>query len=119
MVVIGIGTDTEEISKFKNKSIEKDSHFLNKIFTKNELEYCFSKGVPAQHLCARFCAKEAVIKALSQIDNNIFFTDIEILNLENGQPYVNLKKPIESININISMSHSKKNAVAFVIATKV
>lgn len=110
-----VGVDIEEISRFEGKTLENDSHFLNNIFTKNELDYCFSKGIPSQHLCARFCAKEAVMKALSRIDNKIFFLDIEILNFEGGQPYVNLLKPMEGIKINISMSHSKKNAVAFAV----
>ena len=52
-----------------NKTIENDFHFLNKIYTENELDYCFSNAQPARHLAARFCAKEAVVKALSNILN--------------------------------------------------
>ena len=44
--IIGLGIDIEEISRFQNKP--KDSTFLKKIFTKNELEYCFKKKDPAQ-----------------------------------------------------------------------
>lgn len=115
---MGIGVDIEEISRFEGKTLENDSHFLKNIFTQNELDYCFSKGSPAQHLCARFSAKEAVMKALSQIDSNIFFLDIEILNFESGQPYVNLLKSIEGVKVDISMSHSEKNAMAFAVVSK-
>ena len=75
-----VGVDIEEISRFENKTIENDFHFLNKIYTENELDYCFSNAQPARHLAARFCAKEAVVKALSNILNkNLSYSQIEIL----------------------------------------
>ena len=43
MNLIGIGCDIEENKRFKNKSPENDEHFLKKIFTQDELNYCFSK----------------------------------------------------------------------------
>ena len=101
-----VGVDIEEISRFENKTIENDSHFLNKIYTENELDYCFSNALPARHLAARFCAKEAVVKALSNILNkNLSYSQIEILRRENGSPYVNLIGCEENI--------------AFVIANKI
>ena len=60
-----IGVDIEDISRFNNKTLENDSVFLEKIFTQNELEYCYKQKNYASSLAARFCAKEAVIKALS------------------------------------------------------
>lgn len=110
---LSIGTDIEEIDRFKGKTLEKDKHFFSHIFTENELGYCFSKGIPAQHLCARFCGKEAVIKALYPL-NITNLKDIEILNTENGIPYVKIKK-YPNLNIKISLSHSKKYATATAI----
>ncbi len=107
-----IGTDIEEIARFKDKTLKNDKHFLSSIFTEKELEYCFSKGVPSQHLCARFCGKESVIKALYTLNvENVYLKDIEILNKENGVPYVNIKK-YPKLNVKISLSHSKKYATA-------
>ena len=63
--MLGIGVDIEKISRFRNKTLEKDEYFLKIIFTDKELEYSFSDSKSAQHLCARFFAKEATIKALS------------------------------------------------------
>ena len=34
---ISIGTDIEEIKRFADKTLEKDSAFLNRIFTSKEL----------------------------------------------------------------------------------
>ena len=87
------GTDIEEISRFEGKTLENDKAFLERVFTKNELEYCFSKSLPHYSLCARFCAKEAVVKALSGYNiKDVFYSDVEILNNDDGSPYVSIKK---------------------------
>ena len=113
------GTDIIEIERIKN-SIEKfGERFLNTVFTENEIKYCESKkGQKYQHYAARFAAKEAVYKALS---NNINAPDewklIEILSEESGRPKVNLKIEVENLeNIDISLSHCKLYAVANVVA---
>lgn len=112
---ISIGVDIEEIPRFKNKTLENDRHFLESIFTKKELEYCFSQGKTAQHLCGKFCAKEAVIKALSDCKNiELQYKDIEILNNINGSPYINIEQ-YNDLNFKISLSHTSEYAVAFVI----
>ena len=114
-----VGTDIEEVDRFKNRTLEKDKYFFRHIFTEKELEYCFSEGVAAQHLCARFCGKEAVIKALYALNiQNVYMSDIEILNKENGVPYVKVDK-YQSLYIKISLSHSKKYATATAIVQKV
>ena len=113
------GTDIIEIERIRN-SIEKfGEKFLNTVFTENEIKYCESKKEQKyQHYAARFAAKEAVFKALS---NNINAPDewksIEILSEENGRPKVNLKIDVQNLeNIDISLSHCKLYAVANVVA---
>ena len=108
-----IGIDIEEIERFKNKTVENDSHFLERIFTEKEISYCFSKTKPAQHLCARFCAKEAVIKALS--DKTLELNEIEILNNEDGKPLIRLPEKYKTLIIDVSISHCKKYACANVL----
>lgn len=111
-----IGTDIEEIERFKNKTLEQDEKFLRKIFTQKELDYCFKDKQSASHLCARYCAKEAVVKALSQLNiTDVYYSDIEILNRKNGSPYCIIAK-YPNINIKVSLSHSKTYAVATVLA---
>lgn len=111
---ISIGCDIEENSRFENKS----QKFIDRIFTKNEQEYCYKNKNYAQHFCARFCAKEAIVKALSEFDiNDVYYSDIEILNKKSGAPIAKIEKYPE-IEIKISLSHSKTHSIANVILIK-
>ena len=112
------GTDIIEIERVKN-SIEKSGiKFLNRVFTKKEIEYCESKkSQKYQHYAARFAAKEAAFKAISwKLDDKykICWRDFEISNDEQGRPRLNVLgidlKDIEYIDL--SMSHCKQYAVA-------
>lgn len=111
----GIGVDIERIDRFRELDYIENSSFLNKIFTKSELDYCFSKGSAAPHLAVRFAGKEAVIKALSSIGKvNLLFNEIEILNNENGVPMVRINNPVlHNLQIYLSLSHCKDKAIAF------
>ena len=109
---ISIGTDIEEISRFETKDRVKDKNFLERIYTPAELDYCFKTQNFAQHLCARFCAKEAVTKALYSINiKDVSYNQIEITNREDGCPMASISK-YPDLSIKLSMSHSKGNAVA-------
>lgn len=114
---IKCGTDIIEVSRIK-ESIEKlGEKFLNKIYTKKEIEYCLSKNnMKYQHFAARFAAKEAIFKAISSLIKNkyeITWTDVEVLNDENGRPYVHFLNNNYNIEqIDISISHLKEYAIA-------
>ncbi len=114
---IKCGTDIIEVSRIK-ESIEKlGEKFLNKIYTKKEIEYCLSKNnMKYQHFAARFAAKEAIFKAISSLIKNkyeITWKDVEVLNDENGRPYVHFLNNIYNIEqIDISISHLKEYAIA-------
>ncbi len=114
---IKCGTDIIEVSRIK-ESIEKlGDKFLNKIYTKKEIEYCLSKNnMKYQNLAARFAAKEAIFKAISSLLKNKYemtWTDVEVLNDENGRPYVHFLNNNYNIEqIDISISHLKEYAIA-------
>ena len=107
--IIGLGIDIEDISRFENK--QKDSTFFKKIFTKNELEYCFKKKDPAQSLAARFCAKEATIKA-SPV--KLFYNEIEVI-MKKGKPSIVINKLDIKYKVLVSLSHCRNSAIATVI----
>ena len=107
--IIGLGIDIEDISRFENK--QKDSTFLKKIFTKKELDYCFKKGNHAQSLAARFCAKEAAIKA-SPV--KLFYNEIEVI-MKKNKPSIVINKPDFKHRVLVSLSHHKNSAIATVI----
>lgn len=117
---IKCGTDIIEIERIK-KDIEKQGQkFLNRIYTKKEIEYCESKGVQKyQSYAARFAGKEAVFKAISESlesKYSISWTDIEITNDQNGRPTVAIYN-INNLKINsidISLSHCKDYTIATV-----
>lgn len=112
-----VGTDITEISRFTIDLLQNDK-FMDKYFTKVEQEYCQGAPNPAEHFAARFAAKEAAIKALSGIRKTLPFNRIEIVNDENGRPNLILHTDdpeILTLKKDISLSHSEKNAIAFVV----
>ena len=119
---IKTGVDIIEIERVKKCIEETEGKFCERVYTKNEVEYCESKkSQKYQHYAARFAAKEAVFKAVSEMlpdKSDIHWKDIEILNDDTGRPYVNiLNHDIQSGDIDISISHCKEYAVASVIFT--
>lgn len=59
----GIGIDLLEIDRLE-RALERRPRLAERLFTDGERAYAASRARPAQHLAARFCAKEAVVKAL-------------------------------------------------------
>lgn len=114
---LGIGTDIEDICRFGDPGIRDNRTFLEHIFTQDELAYCFSKKNPAPHLAARFCGKEAVIKALLDAGlENPGMPSIEILNHSDGAPFARIdKKEFNDVTIKISLSHCRDKSLAFAI----
>lgn len=111
---MAVGVDIEDIERFKNKS----DTFYDKIFTKSEREYCENYSHPESHYAARFCAKEAVIKVLSALNiKNIALNEIEVFHNQNKCPQIRILKKLEKdITFNLSLSHDRTKAIAFVIA---
>jgi len=109
--MISIGVDCEEIGRFQK--VLDDRTFLEKIFTHDEIEYCLGKADPKKHLAARFCAKEAIVKALSYQKVNARVENIEILNDTDGVPRV--KVNLDTANdlvLQVSLSHCDSIAFA-------
>jgi holo-[acyl-carrier protein] synthase len=59
----GIGLDLLEIERLE-RALERRPRLAERLFTRDERAYADARVRPAQHLAARFCAKEAVAKAL-------------------------------------------------------
>ena len=117
---IRTGIDIIEIERVKQSIEETDGKFCERVYTEKEIQYCESKKAQKyQHYAARFAAKEAVLKAISQILKSKFdieWKQIEVLNDEEGRPFVNLlKEGLEVTDIDISISHCKTYAVASVV----
>ena len=64
---IACGTDIIEIDRIKQSIEDMGERFLERVYTEKEIEYCESKkGQKYQHYAARFAAKEAAFKAISE-----------------------------------------------------
>ena len=124
------GIDIIEVDRIKKSIEELGDSFLNRIYTKNEIEYCNKSGVMKyQHFAARFAAKEAIFKAISESISgreDVMWKNIEVINIESGKPVINVDKVKNNIkktannlkleSIDVSISHIKDYAVASVVA---
>ena len=120
--MLQVGVDCEAVSRFRRLSFKRKEKFYKRIFTHDEIRYCLSSRDPYPRFAARFAAKEAAIKALSEIIKPAYI-DIEIIKDSAGRPSVLLsavarakikrKKPY----IALSITHSRSHAVAFVIVS--
>lgn len=114
---ISCGVDIIEISRIK-KAIERQGEkFINQVYTKSEIQYCENHNTNKyQHYAARFAGKEATYKAIAQIlsKEKLNWTEIEITNDKNGKPKVAIKSD-KIIDIDISLSHCKEYATAYVV----
>ena len=121
---VNCGTDIIEIDRIKESIEDMGERFLERVYTKSEIEYCESKKAQKyQHYAARFAAKEAAFKAISEELNDkyaICWKDLEVINDKNGKPTLNLiginLKNI--VSMDLSISHCKQYAVANVTVLK-
>jgi holo-[acyl-carrier protein] synthase len=121
-MIIGVGLDIIEVERFARKmGVQGD--LSGEIFTSPEIAYCRRKRYPGQHFAARFCAKEALFKALgSGKRGKMSWRDIEILNETQGLPRVTLRGATKARyqrlgveKIHVSLSHTRHMAAACVI----
>lgn len=129
-VLFSIGTDIVHIPPFALQLNDAASAFVNETFTRDEIAYAnlASSGMPAQHLAARFAAKEATLKALDHAcaarelrPPSVRLHEIEIQRDERGRPSLAFHGAAallaETLNIaraQLSLSHDGDYAVAFV-----
>ena len=115
-----LGIDIVEIKRLEKISKRWGKGFMNKVYTPKELAYAKSKKFPYQHLAARFAAKEAIFKALGEVETNfVGWKNIEILNDAYGKPVVHWHGAAEVCRRKrglkgavVSLSHTENYAVA-------
>jgi holo-[acyl-carrier protein] synthase len=114
-----IGTDIIEISRLRDALARWGEHFSQRVYTEAELRLCRGR---AESLAARFAGKEAVMKALGGEGVGLNWKEIEILAESGGKPILELhgatRGKAEALglkNLEISLSHSRDLAIAFVV----
>lgn len=111
-----LGVDLIEIERIEEALTRWQDRFLYRVYTAGELEIC-QQRVPA--LAVRFAGKEAIMKLLGTGVKGVGWKEIEILSLDSGKPVVHLHgralqkaKEMGISQIEISLSHSRQNALA-------
>lgn len=116
--MISVGIDLLEIDRLE-AALERRPALAQRLFTGEERAYAERRARPAMHLAARFCAKEAVAKALDM--RGWSFKDVEVVNT-GGAPRVRLSGKVEraaderGVDLTISLTHSKHTAGAVALA---
>ena len=128
MHIIGNGVDIVENSRIKNSL--KIKGFIDRIFTKSEIDRSKKIKNKISYFAKRFAAKEAFVKAIGEgFRSNINFNDINIINDKKGKPLINISNNIKNVikkkfklnkyKIFLSLSDEKKHSIAFVIINKI
>ena len=119
-MIAGLGIDVVDIDRFENCVERWGDHFLAKVFTPKEISYCRAKANAIPSLAVRFAAKEALIKCLKDSESGLFrWQAVEVINTETGKPIIRLSDPLKTVlldrKITLSLTHSRRSAVAVVI----
>lgn len=105
-----IGLDLLEIERLE-RALERRPRLAQRLFTDAERAYAASCARPGQHLAARFCAKEAVAKALRLSAWSP--RDVEVVLDEHGAPEIVLHGPLaERGPVAVSLTHEREMAGA-------
>ncbi len=113
----GIGIDLLEIDRLE-RALARRPGLAERLFTDAERAEAAGRARPAQHLAARFCAKEAVAKALAL--RAWSFRDVEVLG-RGGPPQLRLygaaarRAASLGVEVRISLTHTRETAGAVAV----
>ena len=113
------GIDLLKVERIRRIYKRFSARFLKKIFSNNELAQIEKTKInKLNKIASKFATKEAAAKALGTgFSQGISFKNIEVLNLKNGKPIINLngtaKRKLKNL---ISSSVSISDDSGFVIS---
>jgi holo-[acyl-carrier protein] synthase len=118
--ILGTGVDLQRIADLERAVSRHGERFLGRVFTAEEVAYCWSRARSHQSLAVRFAAKEAFRKAVGAAPG-IRWRDIEVSRAE-GAPTLCLHGAARGVaealgvhRIHLSLSHSGDYAIATVV----
>jgi holo-[acyl-carrier protein] synthase len=113
-----IGIDLLEIDRLE-RALERRPRLGERLFTDGERAYAATRARPMMHLAARFCAKEAVAKALQLREWS--WRDVEVLGGGDKPPSVRLtgaaaRRAAElGATVEVSLTHTRGMAAAVAV----
>ncbi len=119
-MICGLGIDLIEIARVEAMLARWQQHFVQRVFTPEEIALCESRANRASAFAARFAAKEAFSKALGTgVDKDFSWKDFAVGHQDNGSPLPvlssRLAARLKNIKVHLSLSHSDHYATAVVI----
>jgi len=117
-VAIAVGLDLLDVERLE-RALERRPRLAERLFTDAERAYSAARARPAQHLAARFCAKEAVAKALDL--RGWAFREVEVVSTP-GAPAVRLRGSAAAraddlgVEVRVSLTHTATTAGAVAVA---
>ncbi len=104
--ILSHGIDLVEVARIERLLEEHGERFLARIYTQGEVAYASANPARrAEHLAARFAAKEAVMKALGTgWARGVAFADIEVVRDGAGKPGVVLHGAAASLADELGVS---------------
>jgi holo-[acyl-carrier protein] synthase len=115
--VSGVGIDLLEIERLE-RALERRPRLAERVFTDAERAYAASRARPGMHLAARFCAKEAVAKALGMTAWS--WRDVEVVSTD-AAPQLRLSGSIAARadelggRASVSLTHTDTTAGAIAL----
>jgi holo-[acyl-carrier protein] synthase len=112
--VSGVGIDLLEVERLE-RALERRPRLAERVFTDGERAYAAARARPGMHLAARFCAKEAVAKALGLTAWS--WRDVEVV-ATGGAPEVRLSGGVAAraaelgVTATVSLTHTDTTAGA-------
>jgi holo-[acyl-carrier protein] synthase len=77
-VILGVGLDLEEVARIAAMAERWGERFVGRVFTAGERAFAGERAHAAQHLAARFAAKEATLKALG-VPSGLSWKELEVV----------------------------------------
>lgn len=121
-MILGIGVDIMAQGRLSTENLRENDPFFQRTFSEKEREQGWMQPDFVRYFAARFAGKEAVFKAFRLPPGQGEFQEIEIMNDENGAPYVNLYGCMREIaarlgnpRLHISLSDEKEYTAAFAV----
>ena len=122
-VIIGTGIDLVEIQRMRRIRQRHGRRGLDRLFTKEEVDYCLARVTCDASLAARVAAKEAFYKAIGTGRyKGGLWRDVEVVRLKSGAPALRLHGSAAAhakrrgvSRLHLALSHTHDLAVAQVV----
>jgi len=112
-----VGIDLLEIERLE-RALKRRPKLAGRLFTDGERAYAAARARPSQHLAARFCAKEAVAKALGL--EAWSFREVEVVATASA-PAIRLHGAVAQralalgVTVSVSLTHTTRDAGAVAV----